>query len=97
MIKLLPTCTLPNATFDTEIDIWALAATEMMNSETKIGIQQAGLRGALRHLIIRSLFCTRLLGTAGDLSSVASLGGQAYDHVTDTSTFCIVSGEENFR
>jgi hypothetical protein len=51
MITLLPTCTLPNATFDTEIDIWAVAEVEIINSEKRIEIQPAGLRGELRHLM----------------------------------------------
>ena len=67
LIKLLPTCTVPNETFVTEIDIWAAAAAEISTSEMKIKTRQAGLRGEPRHLMNRSLFCTCSLSTAGDL------------------------------
>jgi hypothetical protein len=58
VITLLPTCTLPNATFDAESDIWAAAAAEISNSEKRMGIQQAGLRGEPRHLMRSLSFCT---------------------------------------
>ena len=56
MIRLLPTCTLPNATFDAESDIWAVAALGISNSEKRIRIQKAGLWGEPRHLISFTLF-----------------------------------------
>ena len=66
MITLLPTCTLPNATFDTESDIWAVAATGISNSEKRMRIQHAGLWGDPRQLMSFALFCTCSLSTAGD-------------------------------
>jgi hypothetical protein len=55
MVTLLPTCTPPTATFDTESDIWAVAATENDNSE-RMRIQQAGLWGDPRQLMSFALF-----------------------------------------
>ena len=65
MITVLPTCTLPNATFDTESDIWAAAATEISNSEETMRIQQAGLWGDPRQLMSFALFCTCSLKHGG--------------------------------
>jgi hypothetical protein len=65
MITLLVTGTLPNATFGTEIDIWAVAAAEISIEQT-MGIQQAGLRGEPRHLMCSLSLCTCSLCTAGD-------------------------------
>ena len=67
IITLLPACTLPNATFEAESDICAVAAMETNNSGKRMRILKAGLWGEPRHLISALSLCTCLISTAGDL------------------------------
>src|SRR5215467_11456390 len=95
MIILLPTCTLPNATFNTEIDIWAVAAADISNSETTMGIQQAGLRGEPRHLMF-ALFLHVLVGHGGGFIELCFTRRISYDRVTDTAVFAFFSARTIF-
>jgi len=95
MIILLPTCTLPNATFNAEIDIWAVAAADISNSETTMGIQQAGLRRKPRHLMF-ALFLHVLVRHGGGFVELCFTRRISYDRVTDTAVLAFFSARTIF-
>jgi hypothetical protein len=97
LIRLLPICTLPNATFDAESNIWAVAVLEISNSDKRMGIQQAGLRGDLRHLISFALFLHVLVEHGGGICRALLLAADKLRPRHTYSSASIVSRETNYR
>ena len=84
MITVLPTCALPNATFDAESDICAVAATEISKVEKRIKIRKAGLWGEPRHLMLFALSLHVPVGHGGGFVELCFSRQIRYDRVTDT-------------
>ena len=86
-IWMLPTCTFPKLTFETEMDSWAWAALEIKSStrDEKIRIQQACPWGGPRRLMLFALFL-HVLAEHGRGIIGASISAPSEDPCAGTDT-----------